>query len=259
MENQGVAAKAGNLAIRLWSIVTQKGLVYFIVSSATLAFDAVTWYPYYLLFKKRKFGLDGKEYGYLYRLYNTTWKNEREVELSIILELVEKNRGKKILEVGNVLSHYVTISHDVIDKYELGEGIVNEDAATYAPGAEYDLIVSISTLEHVGWDEEPKAPEKVALAIGNLKKALAPGGMLAATVPLGHNAELDRIIGEGKTFDKALFMKRVSQDNQWAQATWEEVKGAKYGEPFFGANAIALLVAKKESSDFSGVPKGRTA
>ncbi len=245
MENQGIAAKASNLAVRLWSIVTQRGLGYFAVSSAKLAFDAVTGYPYYLLFKKRKFSLDGREYGYLYKLYNTTWKNEREVELPIILDLLERNRGKKVLEVGNVLSHYATIGHDVVDKYERGAGIVNEDAATYSPAAKYDLIVSISTLEHVGWDEEPKAPEKVALAIANLKKALAPGGVLAVTVPIGHNKELDRIIGEGKAFDRALFMKRVSQDNQWAQATWEEVKGAKYGAPFFGANAIAVLVFKE--------------
>ena len=37
----------------------------------------------------------------------------------------------------------------------------------------YDLIVTISTLEHVGWDEEPRDPSKVLRAIENLKSCYA--------------------------------------------------------------------------------------
>jgi len=51
-----------------------------------------------------------------------------------------------------VLSHYFAVKHDIVDKYEIAPSVVNEDLVNFKPGKKYDLIVSISTLEHVGWD-----------------------------------------------------------------------------------------------------------
>jgi hypothetical protein len=53
------------------------------------------------------------------------------------------------------------------------------------------LIVSISTLEHVGWDEEDKNPVKVLQAIEILKSLLAPLGKIVVTLPLGYNPIID--------------------------------------------------------------------
>src|SRR2546430_9278756 len=55
----------------------------------------------------------------------------------------------------------------------------------------YDLIVSVSTLEHVGYDEDPREPDKAARAVRNLLGLLAPGGTMLATIPIGHNRDLD--------------------------------------------------------------------
>ncbi len=93
-------------------------------------------------------------------------------EIPIVCGFVNKEKGK-ILEVGNVLSHYFTFEQVVVDKFERGEGIINEDITTLELNERYDLIVSISTLKHVGWDERSPSEtlndrDKIPLAIDHL-------------------------------------------------------------------------------------------
>jgi len=64
--------------------------------------------------------------------YNTTWRNERAIEIPVVYDIVAQETGD-ILEVGNVLSHYFHINHDVVDKYEKAEGVTNEDIVDYSP------------------------------------------------------------------------------------------------------------------------------
>ncbi|MBH0190215.1 MAG: hypothetical protein HP492_00290, partial [Nitrospira sp.] len=111
--------------------------------------------------RTKTFRFGGREYDYLYHPYNRTWKNERGVEIPIFRELLLQHEGKRVLEVGNVLSHYFPIQHDVVDKYEVSPGVINKDIVGFLPQQTYHLIVSISTLEHVGWDEQPQEPAKL--------------------------------------------------------------------------------------------------
>ena len=58
-------------------------------------------------------------------------------------------------------------------------------------------IVSISTIEHVGWDETPRDPKKIPLALENLTtRCLAPDGEIVVTLPLGYNTYLDKLLKE---------------------------------------------------------------
>ena len=58
-------------------------------------------------------------------------------------------------------------------------------------------IVSISTMEHVGWDETPRDPKKIPLALENLTtRCLAPGGEIVVTLPIGYNTYLDKLLKE---------------------------------------------------------------
>lgn len=198
-------------------------------------------------FRQKTFMLDGQSYSYFYHTYNKTWKNERTVEIPVIWEIVRKYQGKDILEVGNVLSNYFSISHDILDKYEKAEGVINEDVVDFKPSKKYELIVSISTLEHVGWDESPKEPDKILRAIENMKSCLVRGGILAVTLPLGYNSYLDELLKEKKIgFTKVYFMKRIAADNKWVEARWEDVKDAKYNIPFRGANGLAVGIIEKQ-------------
>lgn len=189
------------------------------------------------------FTFNGRTYQYFHHEYNATWTNERAVEVPIIWRVVKEysKKGKKILELGNVLSHYFTINHDILDKYEGGEKVINQDVVDFRPINKYDLIVSISTLEHVGWDNPPKEPMKTACAIDNLKTCFSPRGKIIVTVPLGYNRDMDKLLKENKLgFTKKCYLKRITKDNKWEEAEWDDVCDIKYGYPFSHANAIVI-------------------
>jgi hypothetical protein len=136
----------------------------------------------------------GNCYHYFDSFGNNTWHNERSVEVPIVMEMVRKYRGRNFLEVGNVLSNFFRFEHDIVDKYETARGVINEDVVDFESDKKYDLIVSISTLEHVGWDENPRDDMKIPRAIENLKTLIkSRGGTILITLPLAHNRDLDRI------------------------------------------------------------------
>ena len=197
-------------------------------------------YKIFKLFKTFKF--QGRKYRYFCHYYNNTWANERVVEVPIVLEIVKKHHQGKILEIGNVLSNYFFINNmDVLDKYDGSKGVIKQDVVNFKPGDKYDLIVSISTLEHVGWDENPKDSHKILRAIGNLKNCLSHGGKMVITLPLGYNPCMDKLIKERKIkFDEQYYLKRISKDNRWEEAEYGDVHNAKYGKPFPRANALLV-------------------
>ncbi len=89
-------------------------------------------YHYYTKVKSRKsFTFQGKTYPNFYHRYNIPWKNERTVEIPIVRDIIKDIEEDRILEVGNVLSHYFYVEHDVVDKYEKAEGVINEDVVNF--------------------------------------------------------------------------------------------------------------------------------
>ena len=125
-------------------------------------------------------------------------------------------RGKtgEFLEIGNVLSNYFNFPHDIVDKYEIAPGVINEDVVTFSPAKSYDYIVSVSTLEHVGWDEQPREPGKLARSVNHLKTLLKNGGQMLVTMPLGYNPHLDEWVSSQHTgFDEVRYLLRVSANN----------------------------------------------
>ena len=181
---------------------------------------------------KRTFCYQGCEYHYLYRGYNFTWRNERAVEVPVVWKEVIQARGTDILELGNVLSYYYRVDHDVLDKYERFKGVINQDVVDYDPRKRYNLIVSISTLEHVGWDEELRDPTKILRAIANLRSLLKPGGKMIMTAPVGYNPVLDKLIMDDKiSFSTLTAMKRVSWKNEWVEDTYDNIRNVKKPTP----------------------------
>jgi hypothetical protein len=202
----------------------------------------ILWLPYYRwVHTPTHFSLGGETYRYYYHWYNRTWINERCVELPFAFSLLDRCAGKRVLEVGHVLGHYGRRGHDVVDKYERGRGVRNADVTELHSETRYDLIVSLSTLEHVGWDESPCDPEKTVRALERLIGLLCPGGMLAVTFPLGYNPHLDRHLWEGSLpFNRVHYLKRLNAVNDWEEASAEDVKGTAYGSPHFAANAVVI-------------------
>ncbi len=154
---------------------------------------------------------------------------------------MREHQGRNILEVGNVLSHYFSVSHDILDKYEKADGVINKDVVDFRSKKRYDLIVSISTLEHVGWDEEARDPTKILYAIQNLKNLFASRSKIVVTLPLGYNPDMDKLLREGKIhFSKQCCLKRISSDNRWIEVGWNDIRESKYGSPFPSANGLVI-------------------
>ena len=197
---------------------------------------------YFFTFKFNK-----KSFNYLFSTYNGSWANERSVEIPVIWDKVKNYKASDVLEIGNVLSHYFPIKHKVVDKYEKDDEVENIDIVNFKSKKKYSLIVSISTLEHVGWDEKIKDPKKIKLAIKKLVGHLKVGGDLWVTLPLGYNPHLDKSLQNNELpFDKLLFLERVSLFGIWRQVSKKIInKKPKYNYPFPNANVICIGIIKK--------------
>lgn len=203
--------------------------------------DSFQYRYYYTKRRGEVFKFQNGNYPYFIHPYNYTWQNERIIEIPIFRKILLDNQGKDILEVGNVLAHYFDISHDVLDKYEKGKGVINKDAANFKSKKKYDLIISISTMEHIGWDEKIKNNKKIFKVIKNLQSHLKKGGKIITTLPLGYNPFIDEYLQTNQLkFTKKFLLKRVSEDNKWKEFPWEKSKGIKYNYPFLCANGVVI-------------------
>ncbi len=193
----------------------------------------------------RHFTYDGASYEYLIHPGNRTWRNERTIEVPIALRALERHRGERILEVGNVLGLYTPVEHDIVDKFD--ESVKAVDIVDYTADP-YDFIVSVSTVEHIGWDEDMRVgrdrvgdPEKVGRAIAHLTGLLKAGGEVLVTFPLGYNPALDELVREGRLpFRHVKVMRRTGSDNGWLEVDIGEVPDAAYDFRRMHANVLVI-------------------
>jgi SAM-dependent methyltransferase len=186
---------------------------------------------------------------------------ERDVEIPIAQKYVnhiyDTYKGNRtLLEIGNVLQHYdndVKYTHSVIDKYEKGDGVLNQDIFNIE--GNYDHIVSISTIEHVNfWLESSRNVSFPGKAIRKIYDLLKPGGNALISVPFGkfeaHNnfIQFDREYVSQNIFCHNLynncqlfFMKRTGY-LQWEQEfDINNLSDVCYDKPYQCANAICII------------------
>lgn len=162
---------------------------------------------------------------YCYDQYNYARTNERAIEVPIFLDWISQRAGDFGLEVGNVLKHYAEGGWSVVDRYEVADGVLNADIMDIEPRGGYDWIVSISTVEHIGWDDTPRDPTKALDAIVHMRRLLTPDGRLLLSFPTGHNQSLDAAVAEGLAQQaiNAAFYRRTDnyEGRSRCPATWE--------------------------------------
>ena len=182
---------------------------------------------------------------YFAHIYNTAHLNERTIEIPIAQHYLE--RANKVLEVGNVMKHYFPFRHDVVDKFERAEGVINCDVRAFRTEKKYDLIFSISTLEHVGWDEQPQeSPSAFHDAIRVLHSLLDRDGLLMYTVPVGYNRWLDeQFRNRSVPYSSMQAFRRLNLINSWRECPFEETTLAAYGKPYLAANGLLVVLLRK--------------
>jgi hypothetical protein len=181
------------------------------------------------------FLLDGVKYSCLVHLYNRTWTNERAVEIPLARTFLANSTGP-VLELGNVLANYGAAGHTVIDKYEIQPSVLNVDVVDYRPDERFGAIISISTLEHVGFDELPRDASKIPRALNHLRNLLLPGGQMLVTCPLSYNPHLDELVAAGSSGALSeSFLLRGARG--WEQVDREQALANAHMSPR-GGNAI---------------------
>lgn len=226
---------------RMRKILHEKGPGFLIRKSFVFAWRFIYGFFFLRFRAKRYFTFGNEAYPYFYHTYNFTWDNERAVEIPIVMKCLAMNKGKKVLEMGNVLSHYFPLEWDVLDKFDTGTEIIYKDIVDFIPSCKFDLIISISTLEHVGFDDDIKEPGKIVETMKNLKQnCLKPDGSMIFTMPLGYNPFMDKMLFDDKLgFDEIFFMKRISK-TEWCELPKDELGDFSYAAEYIEAGAIVV-------------------
>ena len=203
-----------------------------ILSKAKEMAHEATYVAYSRLLPRRSFEFNGSRYPYFYHRYNNTAETERCVEIPLAWEFLQRRATPTVLEIGNVLNHYKPFPHTIVDKYETAEGAFNVDVCDFSPAQKFDAIVSISTIEHVGWDERPFEAQKALRAIEHLRQMFAPGGSMFLSFPIGHNETLDAAVRDGILGCTELRgMKRLPRNN-WIEAPISELLRGRLNPPY---------------------------
>jgi hypothetical protein len=187
----------------------------------------------------KQFRYNGKSYEYR-RDDLQCQLGERCIEVPIAIDILSQFKYGNIIEVGNVLQKYINSHLTVIDKYDTNDGCINLDVLEYIPQEKPDLIISISTIEHIGFDMgESNDPSKIPKFFEWVGKVLPIGGELFFTFPIGYNPTLDAFV-QDNIWNMHSFgaMKRISQTNEWQECDLDW--SSKYGEPYEYGNMVFI-------------------
>ena len=192
---------------------------------------------------KTTFDYQGRPLSLAYHRHNATWSNERAVEGPIAEEYLDRYAGKSILEIGHVTPYYFDVHHLIIDKYEKASNsieVINQDFINFETDHIFDLILSISTVEHIGFDDDGDSREKIPLTISKCRSMLRPSGVFLMTVPLGYNPVLDELITTSELGCESVTYIRRDARRKWARCRKEDALRCEYGRPFAYANCIMV-------------------
>jgi SAM-dependent methyltransferase len=202
--------------------------------------------------------------------------NERVIEVPWLLS---QRPAGRMLDAGSSLNHVdylerfqpnldelhiVTLSYEGVAHPGRGISYVYADLRSL-PYAEsyFDLVASISTLEHVGMDNSsygsstPRAAEPAAeadLAIRELARVTRPGGRLLFSVPYGERedhgsfrqldrGDVERLIDAAAPQKAQILVYRHSRDG-WRLSDLEAARFSRY-RTGFAAEAVACVQMTK--------------
>ena len=204
------------------------------------------------------FKFNGEELEYLIHPYNRTSINERKIEIPIVMNYIKKYKPNYILEIGNVLHHYypdLFKNHNIttVDKYEkdvTNKCLLSMDAENIPKqfsNNQFGLIISISTLEHVGVDDYPKWKHKKTIVTKDIiDKSLSYNGILIATIPLNYKQEInDQVEKNEFNFTHRYYMERYNLvDNLWKESNFKSASNMVY-RPNVCASGLVIGIHDK--------------
>ena len=144
-----------------------------------------------------------------------------------------------------MLKHYSFSSKNkwiVVDRYEKFENVINEDIVEYKPEKKFDLIISVSTIEHIGIEgDRNKAKYAIDYIVNS---CLNKNGRFVFTIPIGYNEYLDKQIFNNQiSFSEKHYFIKFDR-NTWLEASEDQVLDSKYdfAPTAFDLEATALFL-----------------
>jgi SAM-dependent methyltransferase len=193
--------------------------------------------------------------------------NERSVEVPWALQRI--GGARRVLDVGCSTSDYLaelaqTEPHrgrrvhgldpdapQPITNVGIVKGTV---AAPPFPAASFDLILCVSTVEHVGLPiyGQHEFPHGDILAMRHMRRLLAPGGRLLMTVPFGRaqvnpwfrvygRGSLRRLTGGFRALSVAFYRLRAYGQGSYEPCRAADLRGAGYDFEHMRAEGVALV------------------
>lgn len=215
----------------------------------TILHNILLWIAPYITMSFWSFYFKWIKMKYFCHLYNTTYRNERAIELPILDYIINDNLNNttKILEIWNVLSHYKNISlldYTIVDKFDNNKSIIKEDAEFFNNNKLYDLIISISTFEHIWFDDDIKDSNKSLRTFNNMKKLLNDWWKMIITIPVWWNKDIDKKIFDWE-FDFNENYYYTKNKWNWIESTKENTINLKYDIKIPSANWIFIWIYNK--------------
>jgi len=194
----------------------------------------------------------------------TPYVGTRIVEIPWVLRQLHMlaHDREKVLQLGNVILKEALNSYrvEVVDlgadetsgpELKVHKADIRE---VHLPQNDFDVAISISTLEHIGV-MEPKFPDGDKLATDIISQALKPRGLFLLSVPFGQPAVLD----EFRVYDKArldfITHDKFSIEEEkffvWNKIKWQQVSSKAAGRVGFLNNnpsmnlGLALVRVRK--------------
>lgn len=194
----------------------------------------------------KTFTFDDSKYTYETGEYNDARLNERAVEVPIAAKLA--TTYDRVLEVGNVLSHYGYEVNTVVDMGDYGKGFDVEDILLFKTGELFDCAICISALVHF------PADIFAIEIVQHIKSLLKPGSPYLFTIPYGYNASIHSAIDENEfSVDNTYRLDKVDfEKHTWKELTAKQTNrlpDLAYNGKSQWANTLYILAGNTPDED----------
>jgi len=157
-------------------------------------------------------------------------RTARSVEIALGKLAFERFKGQYILEVGNTLHQYIGGYHLCVDQFDPEQRVIQKDILGFEAFGAFDLVISISTIEHIGYDttyhgNEKKEGWRAVQATRHCYNLMRDGGSLLATWDIGANPFLDLAIEQKVIpFGSYYYLAQDPETLQWSEISQEQLK-----------------------------------
>lgn len=171
--------------------------------------------------------------------------SERAIEVPLVIDFLSNCvRAKPVIEFGCVLPYYILKrrNHIVYDLADQHPDNVRRDIRTLTDDDLRGVVISISTLEHIGTGEYGIKASDVS-AVDVLKRIIANAKSYFITFPLGCNKTLDDFVANATDLNEKYVTRAATDSNDWMVVEKADLTDVmkRYGT-YLRANTICVLM-----------------